>query len=321
MNDVNGAAGRGAVDLSAMAAPGAAQPGAVPSHAAAVPAQAQQVPGAESQAFDPMAPTVDAPLITEVTEATFDDVMALSQSVPVVLVLYAPNSLTSKQAVDVLEDVARRAQGAFQLGKVNVDANPTLASAFQIQNIPAGVAILARRPVPLFEGVPTETQIEQVLAELFQVAPQLGVVGRLNVSDEDLEKPTPPEHLPAREAEDRGDWDAAIAAWKKVLASNPGDQEAKTALVRAQFESRQDAVYNQSADEEQEQDLESRADALFARGEEGAAFGLLLDGIGRAQDAQQRDALRSRLVELFQIAADKSAVKTARSRLATMLMV
>lgn len=310
MSETHVPAGSGAVDLSSMGL----QRGQMPEPPGGLDGP---VPSAPSVApIDPMAPAISAPLITEVTERTFDDVMALSQTVPVVLVLYTPSSLTSKQAVAVMEDVARRSQGAFQLGRVNVEANPTLASAFQVQAVPAGIAIVARRPVPLFEGLPTQAQVEQILAELFQVAPQLGVVGRISVTDEDLEKPMPPEHAPARDAEERGDWDGAIAAWKKVLANDPTDSEAKTALVRAQFEARQEDT-GVSTDTP----VEHRADELFSKGDEEESFELLLDALAGSTDAGERDSLRSRMVELFQIASDKDAVKKARGRLATILMV
>ncbi|WRS30165.1 tetratricopeptide repeat protein [Actinomycetaceae bacterium MB13-C1-2] len=308
-------ASSGAVDLSSMGHQGSPEAASGPT-GSPVASGFAAASSATAPPVDPTAPAIAAPLITEVTERSFEDVMALSQTVPVVLVLYTPGSLTSKQAITVMEDVARRSKGAFQLGKIDVEANPTLASAFQVQAVPAGVAVVARRPVPLFEGLPTPGQVEQILAELFQVAPQLGVVGRIEVRDEDLEKPMPPEHAAAREAEESGNWEEAIAAWKKVLANDPTDHEAKTALVRAQFEARQDEDET-SADDS----VEHAADELFAKGAESEAFDLLLEMISKSTDAEERDQFRSRLVELFQIATDKDAVKTARGRLATILMV
>ena len=175
--------------------------------------------------------------------------------------------------------------------------------------------------MPLFEGAPTEADLEGVLAELFQVAPQLGVVGRINVGAADLETPIPDSHLPAREAEALGDWEKAIAAWRKVLASNPADREAKTALTRARFQLRQEESTEAGTNATEGTDNAAQADRLFAAGQEAAAFDLLLAALAEAADAEQREQLRSRLVELFQIAGDPEAVKSARTRLATMLMV
>lgn len=309
----------GAVDLSGMAPPEAGQqeglvsPTAGAGHAPA--AAFPQAPAAPSAAGEASV-LIDAPLVTDVTDTTFDQQMALSTSVPVVLVLYSPTSLASKQALQTLESVVRKDAGRFQLGRVNVDQSPQIAAAFQAQAIPSGYAVLAHRPVPLFEGAPTETQINQVLDELLEVAPQMGVVGRLNVADTELETPMPAAHRPARTAEMEGEWDKAIAAWKKVLASNPSDLEAKQALARAKFEQRLE-----QENEAGETDLTSSADAMFAAGDEQGAFTLLLDALQAASTGEEKEEIRQQLVGLFQIATDHPAVKAARRQLATYLMV
>ncbi len=326
MTDPQTGYSRGGVDLSQLA-------GDVQDAGAAHSGAGNRPYGAAPSGMPAVAsgPTVAAPLITDVTEQNLEDTMALSQTVPVVLVLHSPKSIASKQALQVVEQACRDSVGAFQVGKLDVETNPTLASAFQAQVVPSGFALVARRPVPLFEGVPTETQLAQVLDDLFQVAPQLGVVGRIEVSADDLETPTPPEHIPAREAEERGDWAAAIAEWKKVLANSPKDQEAKTALTRAQFEDRQgarEAGLTQSSegasvesDNSSVGSIEARADSLFALGQEAAAFDLLLGALEEENDSDARESLRARIVELFQIASDTAVVKSARTRLATILMV
>lgn len=317
---------QGAVDLSAMAgvpgeveAPAQTPAGGSP-YAGGVSQQHHQAAMATAGAPEAQV-AIRGPLIIDVDERTFDHTMALSRAVPIILVLYTPKSLASRNALKIVEEVARKRAGEFQVGKVDVEASPTLASAFQAPAVPAGYALLAGRPLPLFEGVPTEAQMMQLVDDLLQVAAQAGVTTRLEVSGDDLERPVPPEHVPAREAEEHGDWSAAIAAWKKVLANNPGDTEAKTALVRSQFQARQEADQAAIASGDEEAALGAEADALFAKGDEGLAFDLLLSEMAETSDPDQRESLRLRLIELFQIASDKAAVKTARSRLATMLMV
>lgn len=317
MTEANVGSQYGAVDLSKLA-PGQDQP---PSPPAAEQAYAQQAQYGQ-QATDPEdGPMIDAPLITDVTTASFEEQMAISQTVPVVLVLYSPRSLASKQAVEVLEDVARADAGAFQLGKIDVEASPELAEAFKSSTIPAGFAVVARRPVPLFEGVPTPDQVNEILGELFQVAPQLGVTGRLNISEGDLERPIPSEHLPAREAEAVGDWTAAVKAWKKVLASHPADREAKTALARARFERRYEKEAASVPEATSEVSVRVAADDKFAHGDEAEAFDLLLEAIKATTDADERDTLRKQLIGLFAIASDAAAVKSARAELSTFLLM
>ncbi len=343
MNQPAPASSSGAYDLSGMA--GSPQPDQGPSHfGGPQPGQGSSAYNGPQQAQDPSpygapvqgfpaatgGPLIDAPLVVDVTQANFEDVMALSQTVPVVLLFTAASSLASGQALRTAESVARKSQGAFQLGKVDAASLPELVEAFQLQSLPAGVALLARRPVPLFEGAPTETDLESVLSELLQVAPQMGVVGRINVSATDLEEPIPDSHLPAREAEGLGDWQKAIAAWQKVLASNPADREAKTALTRARFQLRQEEAEAEAATSAQVETGAAEAgaaivlgesDALFAAGQEQAAFEALLSALSSTKDKDEKEQLRARLVELFQIASDVDAVKSARTRLATILMV
>lgn len=285
-----------------------------------VASEAPDVSGAAAlQGAPGLEQTISAPVVVDVTETSFEEQMALSQEVPVILALYSPRSLASKQCLEVLESLVRSADGSMQLARVDVETSPQLAAAFQAQSVPATFAILARRPIPLFEGVPTVPDAQQVLAELLQAAQQLGVTGRLDVSETDKEKPTPQEHLPAREAEENGDWDQAVKAWKKVLANNPSDKEAKVALVRARFERRFEREQMAAANTATSPTVS--ADAKFASGDEKGAFDVLLDALMAASDDDDREKFRRALVGLFPIAADGAAVKDARRRLATYLMV
>ena len=49
--------------------------------------------------------------------------------------------------------------GKVALGKVNADANPQLVQAFQAKSVPLVVALVAGRPVQLFQGEAAEPQI------------------------------------------------------------------------------------------------------------------------------------------------------------------
>lgn len=302
-------AGGGAVDLSQMAQVGPETDGAVP-------VQPGPPPTATS--------VVDAPLTVQVTEANIDAEMALSATVPVILMLVSSKSLASKQALEVMSSLVREDPGVFQLATVNVETSPQLAAAFQATAVPATFAILAGRPVPLFEGAPTPAQAQSLLAEILQVAPQMGVTGRIRVAEEDLEVPMPEEHVPARQAEEAGDWAAAVKAWKKVLASNPADKEATLALARAKFEKRYEkemAGTDGDAKSGLPQSPTAQADQLFASGQEEAAFAVLLDALTSTEDRDAKEEFRKALVGLFPIAMDSAAVKAARGKLATHLMV
>lgn len=307
----------GAFDLSGMVGAG-------------VPASGMSAPSPTGPGSAPMPRTISedasisAPLATEITQDNLMNEMQLSNRVPVVIVLYSPKSLASQQAVDILESAARSAGGAFQLARVNVDAEPQVAAAFQAQSVPAAYAVLAGRPLPLFEGVPTGAQVQEVLDEVLRIAPELGVTSRLTVDEAELTKPMPPAHQAARAAEEEGDWGKAVKAWKKVLASNPADAEAKTALARARFERRYEKELTTAQERSEapaEVSVSALADSMFASGDEEGAFNALLEALTACDDPEEKERLRKQLIGLFPISTDMAAVKSARGRLATHLMV
>ena len=123
----------------------------------------------------------DAPLgeyVFDVTEATFEaDVLERSRTVPVVMDLWAEWCGPCKQLSPVLERLAAEAAGAWVLGKVDVDANPQLSAALQVQSIPMVVAVIGGQLVPGFLGALPEAQVKQWLSQVLQVAKQIGLPG------------------------------------------------------------------------------------------------------------------------------------------------
>ncbi len=139
---------RGAVDLSALARPAGAGSATAPAGGA----------GTASGAV--------AGVVVDATEDTFNDIVQQSLTVPVVVDLWAEWCGPCKQLSPVLERLAAEYGGRFLLAKVDVDANPRLAQAFQAQSIPMVVALLKGQPVPMFTGAVAEAQARQVIDEL-----------------------------------------------------------------------------------------------------------------------------------------------------------
>ena len=78
------------------------------------------------------------PTTIDVTDATFQaEVIDRSQQVPVVVDLWAPWCEPCKQLGPIIERVVAETGGQVVLAKVDVDANPDIAQAFQVQSIPA----------------------------------------------------------------------------------------------------------------------------------------------------------------------------------------
>ncbi|WP_025133776.1 tetratricopeptide repeat protein [Leucobacter sp. PH1c] len=316
----------GGVDLSHLAARGqAGAAGAPGAPAAGGPSAAAGGAGADSR-------VVDVPsLVMDVTDAAFESVAQLSSIVPVVFVLGASWSEPAQALTPVLEEITRELDGRAMLARVDVDASPGLAQAFQAETVPSVVALVGGRPVPLFQGVQPEPQVRELFVQLLQLAEQHGVVGRVSAPDAGDEPAVPAEpqipeaHLAAVEAGERGDFAGAIAEWEAVLAKAPADAAARAALVQMRLLHR---LSGHSAD-----DIRSAAAAAptgvpeqlavadldVSGGHIEDAFLRLLE-LFAASDAEDRAVIRERLLELFEVVgvADPRVI-AARGRLANLL--
>ena len=116
--------------------------------------------------------------VIDVTDESFNaDVVDRSRSVPVVMDLWAEWCGPCKQLSPVLEKLAAEAEGAWVLAKVDVDANPQLSAALQVQSIPMVVAVLDGQLAPGFLGALPESDVREWIGQVMQVAAQLGLPG------------------------------------------------------------------------------------------------------------------------------------------------
>ena len=114
--------------------------------------------------------------VIEVTEQTFNtDVVERSRITPVIIDLWADWCGPCKQLSPVLEKLAAEADGQWILAKVDVDANPQLSAALQVQSIPMVVAVIGGQLVDGFLGAMPEAQVRQWLAQVLEVAEKMGL--------------------------------------------------------------------------------------------------------------------------------------------------
>jgi putative thioredoxin len=97
----------------------------------------------------------------------------------VIVDLWAEWCEPCKQLGPVLERLAGEAAGDWLLAKVDVDANPQLAAALQVQSIPMVVAVIGGQLVDGFLGALPEAQVRQWINQVLQVADQLGMPARV----------------------------------------------------------------------------------------------------------------------------------------------
>jgi putative thioredoxin len=103
----------------------------------------------------------------DVTDATFQtEVIDRSHNAAVVVDLWAPWCGPCRTIGPILERVTDATGGEVILAKVNVDENPGISQAFQVQSIPAVYALRDGQVVDGFVGAYPEHVIEEFVTNL-----------------------------------------------------------------------------------------------------------------------------------------------------------
>lgn len=112
-------------------------------------------------------------VIYDVTTADFETtVLKASMERPVIIDFWAPWCGPCKQLGPLLEGAVSAQGGKVALAKIDIDKNPELAQAFRVQSIPMVVAMYQGQPVTAFAGARPKAEIDQLIAQLVQVANQ-----------------------------------------------------------------------------------------------------------------------------------------------------
>jgi putative thioredoxin len=160
--------------------------------------------------------------VTDVTDATFEqDVLDRSVTVPVVVDLWAPWCGPCRTLGPILESVVEATNGAVELVKVNVDENPRVSTAFQVQSIPAVFAVRDRQIVDHFIGALPEPQVAQFIARL---APAPSEADELVASGDEASL--------RRALELEPDHAGAVVALARILVADGKPPEALELLAR-----------------------------------------------------------------------------------------
>jgi len=154
----------------------------------------------------------------DVTMANFEtDVIAASQTTPVLVDFWADWCGPCKSLGPVLEKLEADYQGRFTLVKINADTEQQLAGAFGVKSLPTCILLMGGRPVDGFMGALPEGKVREFLDKHLP-------------SDSDLAA-----QADAQEAEqliEAGDAHAAIAKLQEALSLNTSDDETRYNLVK-----------------------------------------------------------------------------------------
>lgn len=98
----------------------------------------------------------------EFTNANFTEEV-LNSPIPVMVDFWATWCMPCKMLAPTLEELAEEANGAYKVGKVNVDAEPALAAQFGIMNIPTVLVFKNGQLVEKSVGLVQKSQLADLL--------------------------------------------------------------------------------------------------------------------------------------------------------------
>jgi len=263
-------------------------------------------------------PSIPLPGIEVSVENLSIDILPLSLVRPVIVLMWSPRSTESVEMIKVLGKLEGDYKGAFALARVDIEAHPQVAQAFQTKSVPYAVAIIAEQMVPLFEQSYPEAQVRMVLDKVLTLASEQGI-GQAPVEQMEAEE------IEAMDALEAGNYAAAEAAYKKWLSRKPSENLAKLGLAQTQLLMRTeglelDVVLDESTKNPADISLQLKAaDVEIVNGGVEAAFARLIQAV-RSTSGDERTKVKDHLLNLFAL-VDQSDPRlvAARKELASAL--
>lgn len=270
--------------------------------------------------------------VIDTTEASFPAMVQTSATFPILLMLWTPTDDRLFPLAQALADAVNAQDGKLQLSRVDIATNPQIAQALQAQGAPALYALIAGRPMPILEGLPSADElqqiVEQLIPQIIQLAQQQGITGSAPFQEsnesgtQEQARQTSaaevsPEHQHAQLLAQDGDYAGAAQAYAALMEKDPHDEfavrEHAKALLMARSAHADVRVIRQEA-ADQPDNLQAQlaaADVDMIGGKVDDAFSRLIDCIAAHKD--QMADVHSRLLEYFAM-VDPSDPRLARAR-------
>ena len=257
------------------------------------------------------------------------DFLAPSNSQVVILLCWSPRSLPSQQIMDILAkfhaaDSAIQSGASWRFGTVDVDAEPSVAQAMQVQNVPLAIAVIQEQLVPLFESIPSEEQIRLVIDKVLSLAADRGV-GTAPPARDVVEPAMEPEEESALTSLESGDYEAARVAYQSWLKRSPFEPMAKLGLAQTELFIRTlgvdpENIFAKASNAPLEVEVQLlAADMEVMQGQNQSAFDRLIVLV-RATAGDERKLAREHLLNLFSLVDPEDPVlHKARQALASAL--
>lgn len=205
-------------------------------------------------------------MVIDVTDATFEqEVVERSKQTPVVIDLWAEWCGPCKTLGPILEKVVESTAGRVVLAKVDVDENRQVATAFQVQGIPAVYAMKDGKVVGGFVGAQGEPQVQEFVDQLLPSDEDLLIQELISAGDEESLR---------RALELVPDHEAATLALASLLVADDRGEAALEVLARLPetTEVRHLAALARTGTDVTDQEIETNLDDLLERvkGDDGA---------------------------------------------------
>ncbi|MGV9196177.1 tetratricopeptide repeat protein [Arcanobacterium canis] len=292
--------------------------------------KSQKEPDSLSQV--PVGESIPGKLEVKLTEESLQAAVTMSMKVPVLVAFISSRSENSDKLLDFLRPMIVAKAGRIQLAVADVDAHPQISAVFGVNGVPALALLLQGNPVPIVQGLPAEADVRAQIDKIIDSAAQYGINGVLDPDAQVKEPQIPPLHKEGMELMKQGDFAGARVAYEKALAQNPKDDEAKSALAQVNYLDRMGQMPQMTDPAKAQETIEKIARASFAdvdtqlmgadiefASRPDIALSRLIETV-KATDGDDRERVRARILEFFDLLGQQSDIVTAaRKALAAVL--